>query len=72
MYTCANLEVGETALAVPVDHDRSGRCQRGVHPPTAAHIEGAELLAGLDVQGSLVDLELWIRVSLNTTNMLSY
>lgn len=70
MYRSADLEVGETALAVPIDHDRGGGGKGGVHPSTTAHIEGAELLTGFYVQGSLVDLEFWIRVSLDTNRKL--
>lgn len=55
---------------MPVDHDGRGGRQGGVHTPGIADVKGAELLAGLDVQRSLVDLELRVRVSLQGTNKL--
>lgn len=55
---------------MPVDHDGGGGCQGGVHTSSIGDIEGAKLLAWLDVQGSLVDLELRIRVSLQGTSKL--
>lgn len=65
-----HLDVGEAALPVPVDHDRRGGRQGGVHAPGIADVEGAELLARLDVQRSLVNLELRVRMSLKGTRKL--
>lgn len=55
---------------MPVDHDGSGGCQGGVHTPSIAYVKGAELLARLDVQRSLVNFEFWVRMSLQGVSVI--
>ena len=38
IHCCTNLEVREAALTMPVDHDRGGGGQGGVHTPSTAYV----------------------------------